>query len=128
MLMHYYYHAGTDALVRAAERPEGYEEVSHTQAATLASLKGNGWFCMPIHRDDVNALAGIGWEQFCWEPTAQQRHRATVIFGGQTLEQVADRGGCRWEELWAVLTDNPWRRLVVMRAFTMCRDWPKSLV
>jgi hypothetical protein len=129
MEMRYYYNPGSNVMVRCATntQPTGFTEVSPEQAARLASILANGWCCMPIQRDDINAISGIGWEHFCWEPTPEQQERAKANHGGRTLAQLAESGGLRWEEIWAILTNNPWRRLPVMRAFTMCRDWPKSL-
>ena len=127
MLMRYWHNPHTDVLKREDRMDPPWTEVSPEQAAALAKDRP-GWFVMPIHEIDRNAISGIGWNAFVWQPTPEQRRQATVNHAGRTLEQLAEQGGLRWEEIWAVLICNPWRRLVVMRAFSMCRDWPYSEV
>lgn len=127
MLIHYWHDPATGDLVRAPHQPSPeYARVDHKQAAEIA--RGlEGWVVMPIHEIDYHALLGDGWRQFPFKPTPAQRERCKVNHGGRTLEQVAASEGLRWEELVAVLTDQPWRRLIPMRAFTVARDWPLSV-
>lgn len=126
MLVRYYADFNKPALARASAPPEDgdWEEITWQQALLIARGE-EGWVVVPIHELDKGFLAGDGWSHFMFQPTEQQRFRC-VQNHGRPLEEIKE--GLMWSELWAVLTDNMWRRIVPMRAFTLCRDWPKSEV
>jgi hypothetical protein len=131
MLVHYWVRRREDGAVLDMQRnavcPEhGWERVDPKLAAEIAQGL-EGWVVMPIHEIDYHALLGDGWRRFPFKPTTAQRERCKVNHGGRTLEQVAAAEGLRWEEIVAILTDQPWRRLIPMRAFTVARDWPLSV-
>ena len=114
-------------LVRAPQSPSPeYEKVDPQRAAALAKGR-HGWVVVKIHEIDYHALLGDGWKDFAFKPTDAQRERCRTNHQGRSLEEVSAAEGFRWEELVAILTDQPWRRLVPMRTFTVARDWPLSV-
>lgn len=132
MLMHYWVRRENGQIVamqRNGVCPDhGWERINPLDAPSTARLLNDeSWVIMPIHEIDYHALLGDGWREFAFQPTPAQRERCKTNHGGRTLEQVAAAEGLRWEELVAVLTDQPWRRLIPMRAFTVARDWPLSV-
>lgn len=131
MLMRYFakYRNGKPVgFERQEMKPDAdWVEIDIKEAVRIAPMF-KGWVVMAIHEIDRHALAGDGWSHFVWYATPEQRERAAINHSGQTLEQLSEGGGLRWEEIFAILTVNPWRRLILMRAFTCCRDWPKSVV
>lgn len=136
MLMHYWVRRENGQIVamqRNGVCPDhGWERIDPREASSVARMLDDGtgrsrWVIVPIHEIDYHALLGDGWKEFVFEPTTAQRERCKVNHGGRTLEQVAAGEGLRWEEIVAILTDQPWRRLIPMRAFTVARDWPLSV-
>ncbi len=133
MLMHYWANGPETILRRASTAPEfataigeGWHTVRPERAVEIARTLP-GWVVVPIHEIDYHALLGDGWKEFAFEPTEAQRERCRTNHQGRSLEEVSAAEGFRWEELVAILTDQPWRRLIPMRAFTVARDWPLSI-
>lgn len=126
MLIRYYHDGQNDVLVRGPGAPDAgdFREIDWREAMLLARNRP-GWVVVPINEMDRGFLAGDGWSHFVFEPTQPQRMRCFANHG-RTLEEIPE--GLQWSEIWAVLIDGMWRRIVPMRAFTMCRDWPKSQV
>lgn len=123
----------TVALRRQATQPAPeWERLDPQEAPAVVRMLDDGsgrsrWVVVKIHEIDYHALLGDGWKEFAFEPTSAQRERCKTNHQGRSLEEVSAAEGFRWEELVAILTDQPWRRLVPMRAFTVARDWPLSV-
>lgn len=135
MLVHYWVFKEGDKTVAMRRQPEapapGWERIDPKDASatakTLDDLSGRSrWVIMPIHEIDYHALLGDGWKEFVFEPTPAQQERCRINHG-RSLEEIAAKEGLRWEEIVAILTVQPWRRLIPMRAFTTARDWPLSV-
>lgn len=136
MQVHYWVHREDGKITRMQRnsfRPdEGWERIPPQDAPSVARMLDDGsgrtsWVIMPIHEIDYHALLGDGWREFVFEPTEEQRQQCRVNHGGRELEDIAAKEGLRWEEIVAILTCQPWRRLIPMRAFTTARDWPLSV-
>lgn len=126
MLIKYYADFEAGELTRSAEKPEhgNFEEITWKQALVIARGE-EGWVVVPISELDRGFLAGDGWSHFMFQPTEAQRERCRANFGVE-IDDIPT--GLQWSELWSILTDSMWRRIVPMRAFTLCRDWPKSQI
>lgn len=124
--MRYFHDPYRDVLVRAYTKPveDQFSQITWQEAMFLAKDR-EGWVVVPINELDRGFLAGDGWSHFTFQPTEAQRYRCVQNFG-RPLEQITE--GLQWSELWSILTDNMWRRIVPMRAFTTVIDWPKSAV
>jgi len=130
MQVHYWVYREDGKITRMQRnsfRPdEGWERIDPLDAPSAARLLNDeSWVIVPIHEIDYHALLGDGWKEFAFQPTPAQRERCRINHQGRNLEDI--REGLRWEELLAILNDQPWRRLVPMRAFTTVRDWPLSV-